>query len=229
VTFVLIHGGAHGAWCWGPMLRHLEGPALALDLPGRGARPADLETLRVADFAAAVIEDIEAAGVSRAILVGHSMAGITLPRVLEQIPERIAQMVFVACTVPREGQNVLDAIAMPEHLRPRRPELLDEAQARAMFCSDMDEEQARFVLSQLCPEALGPLLEPARLKGLRHPVPRSYVKLLRDQTLSLAQQDEFARNAGPDCSVHELDAGHDAMVSRPRELAALLERIARPV
>jgi pimeloyl-ACP methyl ester carboxylesterase len=229
VTFVLVHGGAHGAWCWGPMLQYLERPALALDLPGRGARPADLDGLRTADFATAVVEEIEAAGVSRAILVGHSMAGITLPRVLERIPERIAQLVFVACTVPREGQSVLDAIAMPENLRPRRPELLDEAQARAMFCSDMDEEQADFVLSRLCPEALAPMSEPARLAGLRHPAPRSYVKLLRDQTLSPALQDEFARNAGPGCRVHELDTGHDAMVSRPRELAAVLNRIARRV
>jgi len=116
---------------------------------------------------------------------------------------------------------------MPEALRPKRPDPLEEARARAMFCSDMDEAQARFVLSQLCPEPVGPMNEPARLAGLRQPLPRSYVKLLRDQTLSPAQQDTFARNAGPGCSVHELDAGHDAMVSRPRELAALLDRIAR--
>jgi len=229
VTFVLIHGGAHGAWCWEPMLRHLEGPALAVDLPGRGGRPGDLDTLRVADFAAAVVEDIEDAGLSGVILVGHSLAGVTLPQVLERIPERIAHAVFVACTVPREGQTVLDAIGMPETLRPKRPDPLEEERARAMFCSDMDDAQARFVLSQLCPEPVGPMNEPARLAGLCQPVPRSYVKLLRDQTLSLAQQDTFARNAGPGCSVHELDAGHDAMVSRPRELAALLDRIARSV
>jgi len=228
VTFVLIHGGAHGAWCWEPMLRYLGGPALALDLPGRGARPADLEKLTLADFANTVVEDIEAAGVSRAILVGHSLAGLTLPPVLERIPERIAHAVVIACVVPREGQDVFDAIAISDAERPRRPELLDAELARAMFCSDMDETQARFVLERLCPEAIGPMSEPARLAGLRRPVPRSYVKLLRDQTLSAALQDEFARNAGPGCAVHELDAGHDAMVSRPRELAAILNRIARP-
>lgn len=223
---MLIHGGAHGAWCWEPLLPHLDRDALALDLPGRGAKPADLATLTAADFAASVAADIEAVGIRRAILVGHSLAGITLPRVLELAPGRIAHAVFVACVVPPEGQNVLDAIAISDELRPRGPELLDEARTRAMFCSDMDEAQARFVLSRLCPEAVGPMLEPTRLAGLRCAVPRSYVKLLRDQTLSPAQQDEFARNAGPGCTVYELDAGHDAMVSRPRELAAVLNRIA---
>ena len=226
MTFVLIHGGAHGAWCWEPMLRYLGGPALALDLPGRGARPADLEKLTLADFANTVVEDIEAAGVSRAILVGHSLAGVTLPRVLERIPDCIAHAVFVGCVVPRDGQNVFDAIELSDAERPRRPELLDSERARAMFCSDMDEAQARFVLGNLCPEAVGPMTEPARLAGRRRPVPRSYVKLIRDQTLSSALQDEFARNAGPGCAVHELDAGHDAMVSRPQALAAILNRIA---
>ena len=36
---VLIHGGAHGAWCWEPLLPHLSGEVLAVDLPGRGRRP----------------------------------------------------------------------------------------------------------------------------------------------------------------------------------------------
>lgn len=225
MTFVLVHGGAHGAWCWEPLLPYLDRPALALDLPGRGARSGRLDTLTADDFAASVVADIEAAGLARAILVGHSLAGVTLPRVLERIPERVAHAVFVACVVPSEGQNVLDAIAIEEKLRPTGPDLLDEERARAMFCSDMDEVQARFVLSRLCREPLGPMVEPARLAGLRGVVPRSYVKLLRDQTLSPERQDEFARNAGPGCAVYELDAGHDAMVSRPRELAELLGRI----
>jgi pimeloyl-ACP methyl ester carboxylesterase len=208
------------------MLRHLRSPALALDLPGRAGRPGDLEKLTVADFAASVVEEIESAGLSRAILVGHSMAGITMPRVLERVPGRIAHAVFVSCVVPREGQSLLDALALPEAERPRSPSLLGEEQARAMFCSDMDEAKARFVLDRLCPEAVGPMSEPASLAGLRGPVPRSYVKLLRDEALAPALQDEFARNAGPGCAVHELDAGHDAMISRPRELAEILNRIA---
>jgi hypothetical protein len=65
--------------------------------------------------------------------------------------------------------------------------------------------------------------EPASLAGLRRPVPRCYVKLLRDQALVPALQDEFIRNAGPDCTVYD----HNAMISRPRELAAILNRISR--
>ena len=100
MEILLVHGGAHGAWCWEPLLPYLEAPARAIDLPGRGARPADLEALTVEDWADAVVEEIEGGASGPTILVGHSLAGITLPRVAERVPERIAQLVFVSCTVP---------------------------------------------------------------------------------------------------------------------------------
>jgi pimeloyl-ACP methyl ester carboxylesterase len=229
MTFVLIHGGAHGAWCWAPMIPFLDGSALAVDLPGRGAKPADLEKLALRDFAASVAADIEAAGLARVVLVGHSMAGLTIPHVIERIPERIEQVVFVSCLVPRDGQTLYEAMSITGADSQQRGQALlaDPETARRMFCNDMDAAQTRFVLERLCPEAPGVMTEPASLAGLRRPVPRSYVKLLRDQALAPALQDEFIRNAGPGCAVHELDAGHNAMISQPRPLAGIPNRISR--
>jgi pimeloyl-ACP methyl ester carboxylesterase len=233
VHFVLVHGGSHGAWCWEPLLPHLAAPALALDLPGRGTKPAPLAALRTEDWARSVAEDVEAAGIERCVLVGHSLAGITLPRVLERIAPRVAHAVFVSCCIPRGGQTVFEALAadgradLEAPVDPSGAASIDRAAARAWFCSDMDEAQTRFVLERLVPEAVGPMREPVRLAGLRAPVPRSYVKLLADAVLSPAMQDGFAANAGPGCRIRPLDAGHDAMVSRPRELAAILNEILR--
>jgi len=227
-SFVLIHGASHGAWCWGPLMPHLEAPALALDLPGRGRRPADLESISCDVWADSAAADIENAGLSDVILVGHSMAGLTLPRVLERIPERIARLVFVACTMPPEGGNVFGELdpevaeiakaANPTGVEPLG--LIDE-QAMEMFCNGMDAVQTRFVLDNLCPEAPGPLYEPMRLAGLAQPVPRTYLKLLRDATLSQEVQDAVIARLG-DAEVRTLDTCHDVMVSHPRELAELL-------
>jgi pimeloyl-ACP methyl ester carboxylesterase len=227
MTFVLIHGGAHGAWCWDPMIPFLDGSSFAVDLPGRGKKPGDLEKLGLEEFAASVVADIESTRSQRVVLVGHSMAGLTIPRVLERVPARIASVVFVSCLIPREGQSVWDAMGMPPRPRSAGGSIVDEAEARRMFCNDMDEEQTRFVLRNLCGEASGPMSEPVSLAGLRGRTPRSYVKLLRDQALTPAMQDDFIRNAGPKTAVFELDAGHNAMISRPRELAAILNRISR--
>jgi hypothetical protein len=53
-------------------------------------------------------------------------------------------------------------------------------------------------------------------------VPRTYIKLLRDRTIRPAQQDRMIANLG-DAHVLQLDAGHDAMLSQPAELAALID------
>ena len=73
---VLIHGGGLDARCWDRLTPHLDGPSLAVDLPGRGAHPAPLESVGFADCATTVRYDIESAGFEDVILVGHSLAGL---------------------------------------------------------------------------------------------------------------------------------------------------------
>lgn len=227
-TFVLVHGGAHGAWCWSPLLPHLEAAALALDLPGRGKRPADLAAASGESFAASAAADIERAGLTDVILVGHSMAGITLPRVADRIPERLERLVFVSCAVPRDGQTMFDLLDPDVQTMANEMEIgetlsvgFTEQRAREMFCNDMDEEQTKFVLDNLCPEAPQIITEANDLAGLRHPIPRTYVRLLRDQSLSLDVQDRCIAALG-EVEVVELDTGHNVMVSSPQSLARVL-------
>lgn len=230
MSFLLVHGGAHGAWCWEPLLPHLAAPARAVDLPGRGARPADLESLTLDDWVDALVEDVEAFGDEPIILVGHSLAGVSMPRVAERVPERIAQLVFVSCTVPGEGQSVLEVLA-PDIERSSRENrerptaaVLPEEISRQMFCSDMDEVQTRFVLDRLVPEAWQPMRAPTRLAGLRAGIPAIYVKLLKDQSVPPELQDTMIRNVG-EPRVVEIDAGHNVMVSQPEALARILNEL----
>ena len=69
MRFVLIHGGFHGAWCWSrtvPELERLGHRAIAIDLPGHGARRDERSTL--ADRRDAILHVLEPGDV----LVGHS-------------------------------------------------------------------------------------------------------------------------------------------------------------
>lgn len=233
MSFVLVHGGAHMGACWSRLVPHLDAPALAPDLPGRGARPADLLALRVDDWVDAITEDVRSRPEEKVVLVGHSLAGIGLPRVAARIPERLAHLVFVSCTVPPEGQSSVDMLApeiralAAEQDAQREPTVLPEAAARAMFCNDMDEDQTRFVLDGLVPEAPGPIHEPSRLAGLSKGVPMTWVRLLRDAVVPRARQDfyvETIRAIAP-IDVVDLDAAHNAFVSQPEALAGILNDI----
>lgn len=245
---VLVHGGAHGAWCWAPTVERLRSPALAVDLPPRSVRGGpgrhvvvpELHTLTIDDFAASVVADLDAAGLDRVVLVGHSLAGVTISAVAAQIPERIAHLVYLSCSVPPEGGTVMGSLVGPtatvsRHAADDRAgdhgaDVLPEGAVRWMFCNDMDEEQTRFVLDHLGLEVIGVTLEPVHRVDMPATIPATYVKLGRDQALVPALQDTFVENLrmspGLEVEVIELDAGHDAMISAPDQVAALLDRIA---
>ena len=89
---------------------HLDGPVLAVDLPGRGVasrapRLGDLRGPRRVRPA-----DVDAAGFDDLVLVGHSLAGCSMPAMIGLLGERVRHAVFVACTVPEDGRSAFDTL-----------------------------------------------------------------------------------------------------------------------
>ena len=235
MTFVLVHGGGFGGSCWEPLVPFLDAPAVAVDLPGRGNRPADLATVTVADFVDAVAGEIVERDLGEVVLVGHSLAGITLPGVMARVGERLRHVVFVSCAIPPGGVAVAEVLgSFGPHLAEIATRLGDAVVrpdgalhadlAAAMFCNDMDEAQRAFTLSLLVPESLGVISEPVDLSGVGPPPPCTYVRLLRDASLSVESQTRMAAELG-DAHIVDLDAGHMAMISRPVALAEVLNAI----
>jgi pimeloyl-ACP methyl ester carboxylesterase len=229
MTMMLVHGGGFGAACWDPMLPYLDGDVRAIDLPGRGTRPAPLADIRIANFVDAVVDEIVTHDLTDVLLVGHSLAGITLPGVAGRIPERLRRLAFVSCTVPDDGTSVFDTLdpeiqALSDGNAARENSVLDAEMAKVMFCNDMDDEQTQWTVGHLVPEAMGVMYEPVDLSGLRQPVPRTWVRLLRDAVVPPAKQDRWIHNIGG-AHVVDLDVGHMAMISAPKELAEILNHL----
>lgn len=234
VGFMLIHGGGHDRRCWQPLIPYLAGPVLAIDLPGRSGTKAELAALRLSDFVDSAVADLDAFNAAeRIVLVGHSMAGITAPKVAALRPSRMAHLVFLSAFIPEEGTSVLDGLPMPLRVFTRlsipfaRQGGMPPALARRMFCNDMDPEQERFALSVLTSEAINVIREPvsrADLPGV-DVVPRTFIKLTRDRALRSRLLDKVIRNLGQ-CDVVTLDSGHNAMISHPGELATVLNGFA---
>lgn len=92
---LLVHGAADTHMAWPPELRRLQQMGVyALDLPGHG-RSAAPHCTSVAEMATAVGEFVAALGLSRVVLVGHSMGGAIGQLVAGQQPPWLAGLVLV--------------------------------------------------------------------------------------------------------------------------------------
>ncbi|MBW2290452.1 MAG: alpha/beta hydrolase [Deltaproteobacteria bacterium] len=225
-SFVLVHGGAHGAWCWDRLSPHLLSDprvdaVVAVDLTGHGARRAvkPLAAITVADYVDDVVREIEARDLREVVLVGHSLAGITIPRASARAGDRIRRLIYLSTSNPAVGQSIEDLMKHP--LSP----VSQGVDFQRMFCNDLDDEATAWLLAQLGPEPSGPMAEPVTPVVLPAELESTYILLERDEALPPALQLEQAHSAGVD-EVVPFDAGHSAFVSRPRELADLLLRYA---
>lgn len=237
MPFVLVHGGGCDHRCWDLLQPLLHDAVLAIDLPGRGSNPADLSAVTLDAFVDAVVSEVEGNDLTDVVLVGHSLAGITLPGVARRIPDRLHHLVFVACSVPPQGRSVADVLgtlspAASAVAQRIGDDIVDDNGslhpefATAMFCNDMNDEQRELTLSLLVPESLAVISEPVDLSGLDVGVRITYVRLLRDASLTLEAQDRMASNARAD-QIIDIDAGHFVMISNPVELAAVLNPLAQ--
>src|SRR6201995_3404608 len=197
---VLVHGGEHAADCWDLVVAELhwaepELRPLAVDLPGRGRTPGDLATATIDEWVDSVVADIDDAGLGDIVIVGHSMAGVTVPGVVTKLGSaRVREMVLVTAFVPRQGQAIVDTLGGPLAAFARfaarggRPFKIPSVAAHYAFCNGMTGEQRRLAMSRLYTESARIPGEPVDRSGFPDEVPCAWVLTTRDRALSKKSQ-----------------------------------------
>ena len=235
-NFVLVHGSWHGGWCWNevtPLLErqghHVETP----DLPGRGADQTSASALTLKDYVDRV-GSVVAAQSSPVVLVGHSMGGVVITQLAEEMPDRVQALVYLAAFLPKNGQTLIELAQQDteSQLGPNlvisedqgdhvvRPEVV-----REIFYHDCGDDDSARAIAHLVPESLAPVMTPIHTTDQRFGrVPRFYVTTLRDRAISPVQQRRMY-TAMPCREVIAMDTGHSPFLSAPEALAAHLHAI----
>jgi pimeloyl-ACP methyl ester carboxylesterase len=235
---VLVHGGTLTSTMWDPVRSRLASPSLAVDLPGRRYRPADLGEVTIADWITSVVTDIEEAGLTEVVLVGHSSGGYVLPGVAAALAARsvpvLQGLVFVSATVPAHGERPLDYLR--DDIRTlasdHRELTLESARGRTIGGLRPGEPPIETDLEivengpRMGLEAPLVLFEPVSWTGFPTEVPRVYVRALRDKVIPPELADRMITAMGG-AEVIDLDAGHRSYDTHPAELAAVIDECSR--
>ena len=111
-TFVLVHGAWHGGWCWQKVIPFLEAAGhevYAPTLTGLAERASELSPdVGLDTHIQDVVGLLEEKNLHGVILVGHSYGGMVITGVVDQVPERIAHLVYLDTFVPRDGESMVN-------------------------------------------------------------------------------------------------------------------------
>lgn len=116
-TVVFLHGAGMDHTAWTSHARwfaHHGRSVLALDLPGHGASGGQAAA-EVGDYADAVIQALDAAGVAKATLIGHSLGSLIALEVAARHPGRVRSLGLVgaAAKIPVNAALIEAARADP--------------------------------------------------------------------------------------------------------------------
>ncbi|MDT3442232.1 MULTISPECIES: alpha/beta fold hydrolase [unclassified Pseudofrankia] len=239
-TFLFVHGGFHGGWCWKRMadrLRKLGHEVYTPTLTGLGERAhllrpdIDLET-HIAD----VIGVLEWEDLHDVNLVGHSYAGAVITGVADRARDRVGRLVYFDALWPEDGETVGFLIGGEEATAGVLANVADEKSAPLLAAGTLtaqmmgitDPDDLAWVAARLTPQPPATLTQPVRLSGpLDVPVLAVICTASPHTDPGMKLSHERARAAAavnPSVQVVTVAGPHDAMITHPIESADLLHR-----
>jgi pimeloyl-ACP methyl ester carboxylesterase len=235
---VLVHGAAHGAWCWEALVPKLTGRELTvdtLDLPGLGDDPTPPREVTFQSYVDAITRVIEARP-GRVLLLGHSMGGWAISAVGEAMPEKIGKLVYIASMLPKDNETIGGlAQSLPQFNEPsafgcmRRSDV-DGAHefvpelAGQTFYNLCPPDVVKHAVARLRPQADAPRSSPLplRLSAERWgAIPKTYIVCSQDRAMPVSAQHWFCERA-PEVKKRVMRTDHSPFFSDPDGLAAVI-------
>jgi pimeloyl-ACP methyl ester carboxylesterase len=220
-SVVLVHGGFVDGSGWEDVYRILKKDGYEVSIVQNPT------TTLEADVAAT--RQVIASQRLPVILVGHSYGGVVITEAGND--PKVAGLVYIAAFAPDKGESVASLIKDPPPGAPVPPILppqngflfLDRARFAESFAADVAPEKAQFMADSQVPwglEALNGAVTTPAWKSK----PSWYLVATQDHMIPPPAQHAMAKRAG--ASVAETPASHSLYVSKPRDVANLIEKAA---
>jgi len=235
-TFVLVHGGGHGGWCYQPVARLLQAQGhlvYAPSLPGMAEHVhqlnADIDLEMHIDDVVNLLfyEDLH-----DVVLVGHSYGGMVITGVADRVPERVGHRVYLDAAYPSNGESLHEHAYA--NIEPQRQSIYTENgvelvmrpdPAFAGFFGITEPDLAKWTNERLSPQPWKCFSQKLFFKNedAMRAIPESH--LICSSTIPGRDMDLLRTRAQG--RVWDIDTGHDLMLTEPEWVAETLMKVAR--
>ena len=231
--FLLIHGAWHGGWVWNEISEILNYQGYSVSTPtltGLGEKKHLLSSkITIDTFIEDVVNHIIFENLNNIILVGHSFAGSVISGVADKLKDRIQKLIYFDAVILKDGQKPFDIA--PKELVKQRIELAKRfgdgisipapsADAFGVF----DVKKSLLLEEKLTPHPLSTYQSKLTIKNeIGNGIPLFYIFCNNPVYKSLESSREVVRKLK--WPIFELNAGHDAMLTHPKETLNLLMKI----
>jgi pimeloyl-ACP methyl ester carboxylesterase len=236
-TYVLVHGGGHGGWCYdrvAALLRTAGHEVHAPSLTGCGDRAhllsdrVDLD-LHITD----VVNLLHYYDLRDVILVGHSYGGMVITGIADRAHDRVGKLVYLDAANPRNGQSLVD-VAGPiiEATRPHG-QVVDGVEvvlipfpSSGEFYGVTDPQDLAWMDERLTPHPWACFEQKLDLRNedALWAIPQFHILCTSTIATRGPELIERARSEG---RLWDIDTGHDLMITEPDAVAAALEEVAK--
>lgn len=233
-TYVLIHGGGHGGWCYQKVARLLraEGHVVyAPSLTGLGDRAhllgphIDLNT-HIRDVTALLhYEDL-----TDVILAGHSYGGMVITGAADRAASRVGKLVYLDAAVPVNGESLVSRVPSVVGVLRQDGQVINGAEVVLLPFPEAgrrygvtDPADLAWMAERLTPQPWKCFETPLELTNEAALAAIPEYHIVCTSALAVRSPDRTAK-AKALGRLWDIDTGHDLMITEPRAVAdALLE------
>jgi len=240
-TFILVHGAWQASFVWDNVKEQLEeqgNRVISVELPSHGKDSSPIDEATLDNYVAKVKSAINDED-GKIILVGHSLGGAVITQAAAQLPDKIEKVVYIAGFLPLNGESVNSLSALDKESEISLDILIPsqdfstvtfadpEITIPKIFCHDATPQQKTLLIKNLKAEPTAPMGTPLQYDtNVFEKIDKYYVYTKQDRAISYGFQQKMAQKAGI-TKTFIIDASHSPFVSKPKEVAAILESLTK--
>lgn len=234
-TYVLVHGAWADESAWGFVRNQLAVHANVevVNLPAHGADNTYGVGVGLKNYVKTVT-DVVNRQPGKVILVGHSMAGMIISQVAENLPNKIDKLIYVSAYLPKNGQSASGItntflnnkpIEAFEFNQDYTLVSIKKDAITTVVCADCPPYMKETLVKYHRAEPVQGLNDKVTLTSKFAAVPKYYISTKNDMAVPYALQQQMIKANGSVKKVFEMNTSHLPFVVQPDAFLKIIESI----